>query len=199
MKTLGRLFLGILVLIVLAGGGLYVAAQQKTGIAQGLTAVPTSSAAAQSFDSKVDAMNKIADEAKRTGKAQSVEVSFTEEELTTKASQAEANQSADSAIKAKDTQIHLSGNQIIATSTITVSGVNVNLGVVAEPTIVNGQMQIVVKEIQTGALPIPDAIKQQINAQIGNVIDPSKLGLPFDVSQLDIVDGKLVIKGTAKP
>jgi hypothetical protein len=64
---------------------------------------------------------------------------------------------------------------------------------------VNGQTQIIVKEVQTGALPLPDAIKQQINAQIGNAIDPSKLGLPFDVSQLQIVDGKLVIKGSAKP
>ena len=198
MKTLGRLFLAILVLIVLAGGGVYVAAQQQPAIAQGLKAVPASSAAAQSFDSKVDAMNK-ADEAKRTGKAQSVEVSFTEEELTTKASQAEASQSADSAIKAKDTQIHLVGNQIIATSIVTVSRLNVNLGVVVEPTVVNGQTQFVVKQIQTGGLPLPDAIKQQIKAQIGNAIDPSKLGLPFDVSQLTIVDGKLVIKGTAKP
>ena len=175
-----------------------MAAQQQPAIAQGLKAVPTSSVAVQSFDSKVDAMNK-ADEAKRTGKAQSVEVSFTEEELTTEASQAKASQSADSAIKAKDTQIHLVGNQIIATSIVTVSRLNVNLGVVVEPTVVNGQTQFVVKQIQTGGLPLPDAIKQQIKAQIGNAIDPSKLGLPFDVSQLTIVDGKLVIKGTAKP
>ncbi len=199
MKLLIRLVVGVLLLVVLAGGGLYVAAQQQPGVAQGLKAVPTSSAAAQSFDSKVDSMNKAAEEAKKTGKAQSVEVAFTEQELTTKAAQAEAGQSADSPVQAKNTQIHLSGSQIIATSTVTVSGVNVNLGVVAEPVVVNGQTRIVVKEIQTGALPLPDAIKQQIDAQIGSAIDPSKLGLPIDVSQLTIVDGKLVIKGTAKP
>jgi hydroxylamine reductase (hybrid-cluster protein) len=197
LKLLGRLVLGILVLVVLAAGGLYVAAQQKPAIAQGLRAVPASSAAAQTFDDKVNTLQKAADTAKQTGKEQTVEVSFTEEELTSKAAQ--AAQSATSGIAAQDTQIHLSGSQIIATSTVTVSGVSVNLGVVAEPIVVNGQTQIVIKEVQTGALGLPDAIKDQINAQIGKAIDPSKLGLPIDVSQLSIVDGKLVIKGTAKP
>ena len=199
MKILVRLVVGILVLIVLAGGGLYVAAQQQPGVAQGLKAVPTSSASAQSFDSKVDAINKAAADAKKTGKAVPVEVGFTEQELTTKASQAAASQSADSAIQATDTQIHLSGDQIIATSTVKVSGVSVNIGVVAVPTVVNGQTQIVVQQVQTGALPLPDAIKSQINAQIGSAIDPAKFGLPIDVSQIQVVNGQLVIKGTAKP
>ena len=194
-----RVLLGIVVLVVLAGGGLFVASQQQPSIAQGLKPVATSAAAAQSFDSKVETMNKAAAEAKRTGKAQPVEVAFTEEELTTKVSEAAAQQSSEGGIAAKNTQIHLSGTNIIATSTVTVSGVSVNLGVIAEPRVVNGQTTIVVKEIQTGALPLPDAIKSQINAQIGSALDPSKLGLPFDVSQLTIVDGKLVIKGTAKP
>ena len=82
---------------------------------------------------------------------------------------------------------------------VTVSGVSVNIGVVAVPQVVNGQTQIVVKDIQTGAIPLPDAIKSQINAQIGSALDPSKLGLPIDVSQIQIVNGQLVIKGTAQP
>jgi hypothetical protein len=193
-----KLFVGIVLVVCLAGGGLYVAAQQKPGVAQGLKAVPASSAAAKSFDQKIDAMNKTIAEAKKTGKAQAVEVSFTEEELTSKATQATST-SGGSGITGQNTEIHLQGGNIIATSTVTVSGVSVNLGIVATPTVVNGQTQIVVKEVQTGALPLPDAVKEQINAQIGTAVDPAKLGLPFDVSQLQVVDGKLVIKGTAKP
>lgn len=199
MKILVRVVGGVLVLIVLAGVGLYVAAQQEPNVAQGLKAVPTSSAAAQSFDSKVDALNRAAADAKKTGKAVPVEVGFTEQELTAMAAQAAASQSADSAFQATDTQIHLSGDQIIATSTVTVSGVSVNIGVVAVPTVVNGQTQIIVQQVQTGALPLPDAIKNQINAQLGQAIDPAKLGLPIDVSQFQIVNGQLVITGTAKP
>jgi hypothetical protein len=193
-----RLLLAFVFLVVLAGGGVYVAGQQKPGVAQGLKAVPASAAAAKSFDQKIDTMNKAVADARKTGKAQPVEVTFTEEELTSKASQAVAS-GASGGIAAQNTEIHLQGGNIIATSTIQVSGVSLNVGVVATPTVVNGQTRIVVKEIQTGALPLPDAVKEQINAQIGTAVDPAKLGLPFDVSQLQVVDGKLVIKGTAKP
>lgn len=55
------------------------------------------------------------------------------------------------------------------------------------------------KDVQTGALPLPDAVKQQINAAVGQAIDPSKLGLPIDISNITVVDGKLVIKGSTKP
>jgi len=193
-----KLLLALVLLVSLAGGGVYVAGQQKPAVAQGLKAVPASAAAAKSFDQKIDTMNKAVADARKTGKAQPVEVTFTEEELTSKASQAIAS-GASGGIAAQNTEIHLQGGNIIATSTIQVSGVSLNVGVVATPTVVNGQTRIVVKEIQTGALPLPDAVKEQINAQIGTAVDPAKLGLPFDVSQLQVVDGKLVIKGTAKP
>jgi len=199
VRILGRVLLSLVVVVIVAGAGLYVAARQQPGVAQGLKAIAASSAAAKAFDDKVDVIKKAADEAKRTGKTQPVEVSFTEEELTSKASESTVNPGNDIGITTQGTQIHLVGTQIIATSTVTVSGVSVNLGIVAEPVVVNGQTQIVIREVQTGALPIPDAIKQQINDQIGNAVDPSRLGLPIDVSLLQVVDGKLVIKGTAKP
>ncbi len=82
---------------------------------------------------------------------------------------------------------------------MSVQGLQLNVGVVAVPVVEGGKTKIVVKEIQTGALPVPDAIKQQIEAQIGKAVDPSSLGLPFDISQMKIVDGKIVISGTAKP
>lgn len=198
MKIVVRLVAAVLALIVVAGGGIYVASQQRPGVAQGLAPVPTSSAAAESFDTKVRQLDDAAAQAKKTGKAQPVEVSFTEQELTTKAAEAAASESG-SGIQATDTQVHLSGNQIIATSTVTVSGVSVNIGVVAVPQVVNGQTQIVVQQVQTGALPLPDAITNQITAQIGAAIDPSKLGLPIDIGQIQIVNGQLVIKGTANP
>jgi len=193
-----RLLLGIALLLALVGGGTYLAAQQKPGVAQGLKPAAVSVAATKSFDQKIDALSAAIAEAKKSGKAQPIEITFTEEELTSKVNQATA-QGAGSGIAAQNTEIHLQNGNIVATSTVNVSGVSMNVGVVATPTVVNGQTQLVVKEIQTGALPLPDALKQQLNAQIGSAIDPAKLGLPFDVSQLQVVDGKLVVKGTVKP
>jgi len=194
LKIVGSLLL----LVVLAGGGVFVLAKQQPSVASGLKPIVASAQSTQSFDAKVDTMKAAQAEATKTGKAQPVEVTFTEEELTSKASQA-TGPIGDTGIAAADTQVHLSGGNVIATTTVIVQGIAVNVGVVATPIVVDGKTQIVVKDVQTGALPLPDAIKQQINAAIGQAIDPSKLGLPIDISNLTIVDGKLVVKGNAKP
>ena len=198
MGIIGRLLGGVVLLLILGGGGMFVLAKQAPSVANGLKPVTASTEAAKSFDTKVDALNAAAAEAKKTGKAQSVEVTFTQEELTSKANGAGSTLT-DSGLAIADTQVHLAGGNIVATSSVTFQGFSLNVGVVATPIVVNGQTQIVIKEIQTGALPIPDAIKQQLNAQLGQVIDPKKLGLPIDVSNLTVVDGKLVVKGQAKP
>lgn len=198
MGIIGKLLGGIVLLVLLAGGGVFVLAKQAPNVASGLKPVTASTEAVKSFDTKVDTMNAAVTEAKKTGKAVPVEVSFTEEELTSKANAAGSTVN-DSGLATADTQIHLSGGNFIATSAVTIQGISLNVGVVATPIVVDGQTQIVIKEIQTGALPIPDAIKEQINAQLGQAIDPKKLGLPIDVSNLTVVDGKLVVKGNAKP
>ncbi|HEY6960056.1 MAG TPA: hypothetical protein VI814_14635 [Candidatus Limnocylindria bacterium] len=93
MKIVVRLVIAALVLIALAGGGIYIASQQKPSVARGLAPVPTSSMAAQSFDRKVQQLDDAAAQAKKTGTAQIIQVSFTEQELTTKAAEAAASQS----------------------------------------------------------------------------------------------------------
>ena len=160
--------------------------------------IVASTQSAQSFDAKVDTLKAAQDQAKKSGKAQAVEVTFSEEELTSKASQA-TGPIGDTGIAATDTQVHLSGGNIIATSSVTVQGISLNIGVVATLIVENGQTKIIVRDVQTGALPLPDVVKQQINAAIGQAIDPSKLGLPIDVSNMTIVNGQLVVTGTTKP
>jgi len=192
VKIVLRLVLGLVVLAVVAVGAVAVLAQQKPSVGRDLRPVTASEAAARSFDDKIDQLAKAAGEAKRTGKAVPVEVSLTEEELTSKVSSL-TSQPNPLGIVGTNTQVHLQGGNVIATSDVTVQGIQLSIGVVAQPTIVNGTTQIIVKEIQTGALPLPDAIKQQLNAQIGQAVDPTKLGLPIDVSKLQVVDGKLVI------
>lgn len=192
-----RGLLSLALLGAVGGGGLYFLAQQPPSVAQGLKKVQVSTEAAQSFDEKIAAMQRAVDEAKRTGKAQPVELTVTEEELTSKI--AETTVTASGGIVTDAVQVNLSGGNIIATTNVNVQGLSLAVGIVATPVVEDGKTKIVVKEIQTGALPVPDAIKQQIEAQIGKAVDPAALGLPFDISKMTIVDGKLVISGTAKP
>ena len=198
MGIIGKLLSGVVLLGVLGGGGALVLAKQTPSVANGLKPVVASTAAAQSFDAKLDALNAAVAVAKRTGKAQPVTVTFTEAELTSKANAAGSALN-DTGLAATNTQVHLAGGNFVATASVTFQGISLNLGVVAAPTVVNGQPRIVIKEIQTGALPIPDLIKEQLTARLGQAIDPSTLGLPIDVSALTIVNGTLVVTGQARP
>lgn len=194
-----RLLLSLAILGALGYGGVQILAQlrqEPPRVAAGLKPVEVSGAAARSFDDKIKGLEASADQAKRTGRATPVEVTFTEQELTSKL--AEAGQLV-SGIATTDTQVHLSGGNVVATTRVTVQGIDVNVGVVATPVVEGGQAKLVVKDVQTGGIPIPDDLRKQIAAQLGQAIDPSALGLPFDVSAIRIVDGKVVISGTAKP
>ena len=194
-----RLLLALLLLGGLGYGGVQVLSQlqhQQPQLGAGLERIEITPAAVRTFDEKVGALEKAADDAKRSGKATPLEVTFTEQELTSKLAGASA---VISGIAATDTQIHLTGGNVVATSKVNVSGIEVSVGIVATPVVEAGQAKLVVTDVQTGGLPIPDALKDQIRSQLGAAIDPRSLGLPFDISKMQIVDGKVVISGTARP
>lgn len=193
-----RLFVVLAALVAVAGGAVYVVSQQQPTIGTGLGKVPSTAKAAQSFDDKIAALEKAAADAKASGRAAPVQATFTEEELTSAANEAAAGASL-GGLAATDTQIHLKDGNVVATSNVTVQGLTIPIGVVATPTVVNGQVTMVVQQIQTGTTPLPDALKQQLQSQVGRAIDPAVLGLPMTVSSLQVVNGQLVLTGTAKP
>lgn len=191
----------LLVLAAVGYGGLQVLSQyqqqQAARVAEGLRPIAVTPVAAKSFDEKVGAIEKAADDAKRTGRATPIEVTFTEQELTSKLAQ--MTFSGTGGLVATDLQVHFAGGNVVTTSKVNVQGFSLNVGIVATPVVEAGQAKLVIKEIQTGGIPIPDALKQQIQAQLGQAIDPSALGLPFEVTKVQVQDGKVVISGTAKP
>jgi hypothetical protein len=193
-----RLFMTLVLFGAVGGGAVFALAQRQPSVAEGLKPVVVSAQSAKTFDDKVRTIQAAADEAKRTGRATPVEVTFTEQELTSKIAEATAG-FVPSGVVATDTQIHLAGGNIVATSKVNVQGIDVSVGVVATPIVENGQTTIVVKEIQTGGLPLPDSLKREIQATVGQAIDPRSFGVPLDIATLRIVEGKLVITGTAKP
>lgn len=192
-----RGFVAFLLLVVVAGGAVYVLTQQKPFAARDLAPVVVSTQAARSFDDKVQAVRNALDEAKRTGAPIPITLTLDEAELTSKASEAGAQLVG--GLAASDIQVHLAGGELVATSKVTVQGIGVDLGVVATPVVEGGQARILIKEIQTGAIAIPEDARREIESQVGKAFDPQALGLTFDISSITIADGKLVILGTAKP
>jgi len=191
------LFSLVMLMVVGGGGAVYVLAQQSPQLGSDLARVETSTQAATTFDQKIEAVQAAVDEAKKTGTAQRVTISFTEAELTSKA--ALATSSLTGGLVATDPQIHLRAGSIVLTAGVSIQGFPLKLAVMAIPTVIDGKTSFAIKEVQTGSLPLPDAIRQQLDAQIAKILDPEALGIPLEVTRLEVQNGKLVFEGVAKP
>ena len=198
MRTINRILFAALCLALAVGTAIYFAARQRPTLVRNLTPVAISPAAVKSFDQKAVVLQQAADKAQQTGKPQPVTVTFTETELTSKAAQA-LRDLPDSLIKADNLELHLVDNGVIATSTIDVAGIPVSIAVVAEPLTIDGTTTFVIKDIQTGALALPDSLRAQIDSQLQQQLSPATLNLPFDVTGLEIENGQLVLQASVNP
>lgn len=188
-----------LVLLLVLGGGatVYVMSQGQPEMASGLSPITASTEAAATFDEKVLSVQAAVDKAKSTGTAQPISLLFTEAELTSKA--ALATGSLTGGFIATDPQIHLRGGNIVLTAGISIQGFPLKLAVMAIPVVVDGKTSFAIKEIQTGSLPLPDPIKKELDAQIAKILSPESLGLPVEVTKIEVQEGKLLLEGVAKP
>ena len=198
MRTINRILFAALCLALAVGTAIYFAARQRPTLVRNLPPVAISPAAVKSFDQKAVVLQQAADKAQQTGKPQPVTVTFTETELTSKAAQA-LRDLPDSLIKADNLELHLVDNGVIATSTIDVAGIPVSIAVVAEPLTIDGTTTFVIKDIQTGAIALPDSLRAQIDSQLQQQLSPATLNLPFDVTGLEIENGQLVLQASVNP
>ena len=198
MRTINRILFAALCLALAVGTAIYIAARQRPTLVRNLTPVAISPAAVKSFDQKAVVLQQAADKAQQTGKPQPVTVTFTETELTSKAAQA-LRDLPDSLIKADNLELHLVDNGVIATSTIDVAGIPVSIAVVAEPLTIDGTTTFIIKDIQTGAIALPDSLRAQIDSQLQQQLSPATLNLPFDVTGLEIENGQLVLQASVNP
>ena len=198
LRTIIRILFAAFCLALAVGTAIYFAARQRPTLVRNLTPVAISPAAVKSFDQKAVVLQQAADKAQQTGKPQPVTVTFTETELTSKAAQA-LRDLPDSLIKADNLELHLVDNGVIATSTIDVAGIPVSIAVVAEPLTIDGTTTFVIKDIQTGAIALPDSLRAQIDSQLQQQLSPETLNLPFDVTGLEIENGQLVLQASVNP
>ena len=198
MRTINRILFAALCLALAVGTAIYFAARQRPTLVRNLPPVAISPAAVKSFDQKAVVLQQAADKAQQTGKPQPVTVTFTETELTSKAAQA-LRDLPDSLIKADNLELHFVDNGVIATSTIDVAGIPVSIAVVAEPLTIDGTTTFVIKDIQTGAIALPDSLRAQIDSQLQQQLSPATLNLPFDVTGLEIENGQLVLQASVNP
>lgn len=190
------LFSLALLLLVGGGGAAYFAGQAQPQAGRDLPAVPASTEAAAAFDDKVLSVQAALDAAKKTGVAQPITLEFTDAELTSKA--AIAVGSLTGGFIPTDPQIHVQPGNIVLTASFSLAGFTQKLAVTAIPVLVDGRPAFSIDQVET-ALPVPDGIKNEINAQIAKILSPESLGFAFDITKIEARQGRLVFQGSAKP
>ena len=195
-----RLFvLGIVVgaLAVAYGGDLVRAAfgtgqaASATSASPARTAAPTSGIAQQ-----ITSVNAALAQAKASGKAVSVTLSFTETDLTSQAA-AYFPQSVSGATLT-DPVVHLRTGQIVLDMTAQVVIVRTTAEAIATVAVRSGRPAATVTSATIGGAAVPQSTSDQVATQLNDALGA---GLPpkFTVSSVSIATGVMTVVGVANP
>ena len=157
---------------------------------------PTAGDAA-SLDAKIAALESQLAQAARSSAHVTVSINLTEQELTSKVAELLATQTS-SPLHPTNVQVHLRGGNVVVNATIQMQGLSLNVAITATPQAVNGQLKLAVQSVDTGAIALPDFVKQQLNAALAPALDPAALGLPIDVTSVVVANGQLTLNGVTR-
>lgn len=173
-------------LIVLVGAGAFWFLSQPSSATRQITPVPVSSAAAASFDDKVATVQAA---------TAPVTVEITEAEATSKLVDTTA---ADPTLpRIENPQVSFRNGKVIVSGTSRDAPIPITIVVTGRIEARDGQLVTTVEQVDTGRIPLPGAIQQQITDLATNT-DRLNEGLPITVSEVRALDGRLVLTGQPK-
>lgn len=185
----------VLVLLVAVGvTGLYAAAQQRPSAVTGLPTISPTASDAGALDAKIAALQS---QVARASARATVTIMLTEQELTAKVAEYLVSHPSDP-FHPTNPQVHLRNGNVILDTTIQVQGFALNLAVTATPQIVNGRLAFVLQSVDSGAISLPDFLKAQISTALAAALDPAALGLPLELTSVQVANGQLTLQGVKK-
>lgn len=179
----------LIVLILVAAAGLFGATyllNRAPTLSAAITPVAVSDGAATSFDDKVAAMQRATAPAT---------VEITEEEATSKLVEALATEPG--LPKIDDPQVNFRDGRMYLSGTARETPIPVKVVVIGRVEARDGQLVATVEQIDTGRIPLPAAIRDQITDAAGN-LDMLNRQLPIYVTDLRVLDGRLALTGRPK-
>ena len=184
---LTSLLVVVILLLALAGGAYYYLTR-PSDLVQGLATVPVSTAAVQSFDNKIAALQTAP-----TTTATTIEI--TEQEATSKLVETLAD---DPTLPRIDNpQIAFRGGKVIVSGVSHDAPIPITVVVVGTVAAQNGKLVTNVERIDTGRFPLPGPIQQQITDLATNT-DQINDSLPITVDDVQTLEGRLLVTGKPK-
>ncbi|MCX6004021.1 MAG: hypothetical protein NTX46_06440 [Chloroflexi bacterium] len=195
LKIFGIVIGSIIGLVIIIGAVVWVLMSRPSSIASNVTQVPSNAQAVQSFDTKWDNFNNTVAQA---SPGTQVTVTLTQEEVNSKINEELKTVDLPAGLAVSNMNVNLVDGKILLSADIKYSIFSGNAGMEATVQIINGQPSITVTDVDMGALPIPQSLKDQLKGLIpeGGLIQVSDLG--FNTQNVQIIDGQLVISGVTK-
>lgn len=191
-----RFLLGVVVgALAVAYGGDLVRAALGTGQAASATSAP-SAAPTSGIAQQIVSVDTALAQAKASGKAVSVTLTFSEKDLTTQAA-AYFPQSVSGATLT-DPVVHLRAGQLVLDMTAQVLIVRTTAEAIATVTVRSGRPAATVTSATIGGAAVPQSTSDQVATQLNDALGA---GLPpkFTVSSISIGTGVMTVVGVANP
>lgn len=130
-----------------------------------------------------------------TGK---INISFTEQQITTLVAQALA-QHTDS-LPFTEPQVSLQNGQMVISGKVEIGSIATDAKIVFEPAVQNGQFRVNILSANVGSLPLPDSALQQISDTMNENLTQfiSVEGRDIEIETVAIADGLLTLTGKAR-
>lgn len=195
LKISGMVIGSIVVLAIILAVAIFILMNRPSGITSQMTAVVSSPEAAQALDTKWTNFNNAVKEAK-PGTA--VTMNLTQEEITSKINEELKGVDLPEGLTVDKVNVNLVDGKLLLSADVKYSVLQGIAGMELKVETVNGTPSLVVKDIDMGMLPIPQALKDQLTNLIpqGGVIGLADL--PVDITGIQIIDGQLVMAGITR-
>ena len=153
-------------------------------------------ALAPAVQSQLTSMDKALADAKQSGKAVPVTLTFKEQDLT--ASAAGFFPQALAGATFGDPVIRLQQGRLTLTASAAASIIKTEAVIVGTPLVTAGKADVRIDSATVAGLPLPDAVKENLAVQLRTVL-ASGLQPRFVVESVTATAGVLTVKGTANP
>jgi len=192
LKIVGIVFGSIVVLVLIVVGVIWLLMSRTSSIAAQVTPVASSPEAAQRLDAKWQDFRSTVSQ---VGAGTEVSVTITQEEMNSKINEELKSVTLPAGLAVENLNVNLTDGKILISANVNYSVFSGKAGMEATVETVDGQTSIVVKDVDMGALPIPQSLKDQLAGLIpeNGIINISDL--PFDISSVKIVNGQMVVDG----
>ena len=188
----------VAVILVIAGVGYYLVTR-PSDVEQQAASVGVSDEAAQSAQEKID---DFTTQLSTAPEGEVLSLTLTDEEVTSGIVRELKFGDQALPLDVQNPRIMFVQDKIMASGDITVSGFQTNIAIEAEAQAENNQLKLKINQLSLGKLPLPDALVNKIKEGLipGDeiIIDMSEMDIPINLENISIVDGSIVLTGTAR-